>query len=302
MDKKKIVLLGGGHGLSAIIKSFINDNYDTSIIVTTTDNGGHTGLIRKEFDIPAIGDIRRCLTELIDNTLLEELLSYRFDTIHNVKNLSLGNLMLLSLIDTNLEDMLLDLKEKLNLKATLLPALNYSTNISAQYDDNTTIEGEEKIPSNKHIKRVFYNEKTTITDKVKNTLKEADYIVISPGSLYTSILPILAIKDIKRIIKRSKAKLIYISNIMTQNKETDDYSIIDMVKVIENELKRKIDTIISSSSILDNQKRERYSYELSFPTKESIDSRIIYSDLIDDDSIYIRHSHKKLSEIIRNII
>ena len=210
--------------------------------------------------------------------------------------------MLLSLIDTNLEDMLLDLKEKLNLKATLLPALNYSTNISAQYDDNTTIEGEEKIPSNKHIKRVFYNEKTTITDKVKNTLKEADYIVISPGSLYTSILPILAIKDIKRIIKRSKAKLIYISNIMTQNKETDDYSIIDMVKVIENELKRKIDTIISSSSILDNQKRERYSYELSFPTKESIDSRIIYSDLIDDDSIYIRHSHKKLSEIIRNII
>ena len=89
MDKKKIVLLGGGHGLSAIIKSFINDNYDTSIIVTTTDNGGHTGLIRKEFDIPAIGDIRRCLTELIDNTLLEELLSYIFDTIHNVKNLSL---------------------------------------------------------------------------------------------------------------------------------------------------------------------------------------------------------------------
>ena len=302
MSKKKIVLLGGGHGLSAILKSFIDEDYDTSIIISTTDNGGHTGLLRKEFDIPALGDIRRCLSEVTRNKILRKLLDYRFEEVHNIKDLSLGNLILLSLLDEDLESSLLNLKNELSLPITLLPSLNYSTNIYAKYKDNSIIKGEVNIPQNKKIKDIFYDEKTYITPTVKQTLKEADYIVISPGSLYTSILPILAIEDIKKIIKKSKAPLIYVSNIMTQNKETDGYSMDDIIKTIECKIKRKLDIVIASSSLINKEKRERYSYELSFQIKESNDKRIIYADLLDDNSSYIRHDSLKLKSVVKNIL
>ena len=221
MKKEKIVILGGGHGLSAIAKGFIDDIYDTTIIVSTTDNGGHTGLLRDELDIPALGDIRRCLSTIIDDELLSSFLSYRFDDIHNVKNLSLGNLMLTSLLDKNdLENTLINLKETLKLKATILPAINYSADVYASYEDGTIAKGEKNIPSKKRIKDIYYQNKIYTTLRVKEALKNADYIIISPGSLYTSILPILAIEDIKRLIKKSNAKLIYVCNIMTQNKES----------------------------------------------------------------------------------
>lgn len=302
MSKKKIVLLGGGHGLSAILKSFIDEDYDTSIIISTTDNGGHTGLLRKEFDIPALGDIRRCLSEVTRNKILRKLLDYRFEEVHNIKDLSLGNLILLSLLDEDLESSLLILKNELSLPITLLPSLNYSTDIYAKYKDNSIIKGEVNIPQNKKIKDIFYDEKTYITPTVKQTLKEADYIVISPGSLYTSILPILAIEDIKKIIKKSKAPLIYVSNIMTQNKETDGYSMDDIIKTIECKIKRKLDIVIASSSLINKEKRERYSYELSFQIKESNDKRIIYADLLDDNSNYIRHDSLKLKSIVKTIL
>lgn len=302
MKKKKIVLLGGGHGLSSVIKAFISEEYDTSIIVSTTDNGGHTGMLRCEFDIPALGDIRRCLSTITDNQLLKNFLDFRFDKIHDVDNLSLGNLMLLSLLmENDLETSLLKLKKDLNLKATILPALNYSCDICAKYEDETIIQGEINIPSKKKIKDIFYPSKTYITDTVKETLTNADYIMISPGSLYTSILPILAISDIKKILKRSKAKIIYISNIMTQNGETDNFSILDATKVIEKKINRKINNIISSCSIIDHKKREKYSYDLSFPTKPSEDSRIIYAPLVDDNDEYIRHDYRLVKETFDKI-
>ena len=302
MKKEKIVLLGGGHGLSAIEKAFIDEKFETSIIVSTTDDGGHTGLLRSELDIPAIGDIRRCLATLVDNTILKHFLSYRFDDIHNVKNVSLGNLMLASLLSKDdLETSLLKLKKELDLPATILPSINYSCDIYAKYEDNTTIKGESHIPSKKRIKDIYYPNKVYITDKVRQVLKQADYIIISPGSLFTSILPNLAIEDIRKIIKKSNAKLIYISNIMNQNKETDNFSILDSVKVIEKKIGRKIDIIISSSSIIDNDKREKYSYELSFPIKESVDKRIIYTPLIDEESEEIIHDYRKVKDIFLKI-
>lgn len=302
MKKKKIVLLGGGHGLSAITKAFAKEEYETSIIVSTTDNGGHTGLLRCEFDIPALGDIRRCLSELIDSPFIKHCLDFRFEELHGIKDVSLGNLMLLSLLmENDLESSLLKLKNDLNLNTTLLPALNYSCDICAKYEDQSIILGESKIPSKKKIKDIFYSQKTYITEKVKETLTNADYIIISPGSLYTSILPILAIDGIKKLIKRSKAKLIYISNIMTQNGETDNYSVLDATKVIEKKLNHKIDIIVASSSIIDQKKRERYSYELSFPTKPSDDSRIIYAPLVDENSDYIRHDYKLVEQVFKTI-
>jgi len=302
MKKKNIVLLGGGHGLSAITKGFINDEYETTIIVSTTDSGGHTGLLRSEFDIPALGDIRRCIASLTDSEPIKYFLEYRFDELHEIKNLSLGNLMLLSLLTQNdLEKSLLILKKQMNLKATILPSLNYSCDVYAKYEDNTITVGESNIPSKKKIKDIFYSSKTYITQKVKDALKNADYVVISPGSLYTSIMPILAIEDIKKILRRSNAKLIYISNIMTQNGETDNCSILDTIKVIEKKLSRKLDIIISSSSIIDQKRREKYSYELSFPIKPSEDKRIIYAPLLDENSDYIRHDYKLLEQVFKTI-
>ena len=303
MKKEKIVLLGGGHGLSAVLKAFIDDKFETSIIVSTTDDGGHTGMIRSEFDVPALGDIRRCLASLIEDSTLSYLLDYRFENIHNIKDVSLGNLILLSLLNnTDLESSMLNLKKTYNLKATLLPSINYSTDIYAKYDDKSIIKGESNIPSKKRITDIYYSERISITDNVKNAIKNADYIVISPGSLYTSILPILAIEEIRKLIKKSKAKLIYISNMMTQNKETDNYSILDTIKVIEKKLNRKIDTILSSSSIIDNEKREKYSYELSFPIKQSDDKRIIYTPLLDETSSQVRHDYRKVKQVIKDII
>ena len=299
MNKKKVVLLGGGHGLSAIINSFIDQDLETSIIVSTTDNGGHTGLLRKEFDVPALGDIRRCLVELIKDPTLKNLFSHRFNIIHDIENVSLGNLMLLSLIDNDLETTLLKLKDTLKLDATILPSLNYASDIYAKYEDGEIVKGEENIPSNKKIKDIFYKEKVEITNNVRKVLEEADYIVISPGSLYTSILPILAIEQIQNIIKKSKAKLMYISNIMTQHKETDNYTILDIVKVIEKKIRKKLDVIISSSSPIDLDKIENYSQEFSYPINKSKDKRIKYYDLLDDVCKQIRHDYKKLKEAIK---
>ena len=247
--KKKVVILGGGNGLSTLLRGIKNFPVDITAIVTVSDDGTSTGRLREEFNIPAVGDIRRVLVSLSETEpLVEELFNYRFKTTSELNGHTVGNLLLTAItnIAGNMSDGIESLGKILNLKGKVLPLTEDNCTLMAEMSDGKIIEGEHNITETLgKIKKVFYKEKTVITPETMKAIKEADLIVLSMGSLYTSILPNLIEKEMINQIDASSAKIMYVCNIMTQPGETDGYKVSDHINTINEYLgKRKIDTVI----------------------------------------------------------
>ena len=209
---KKICLLGGGHGSSRLIKGFINTENKIDVIVTSSDNGGHTGKLIKEFNVPALGDLRMVLESVLDKPLASYF-SYRFKKIHNEDNVSLGNLMLLSMllehkdVNTFLDEVnkLIDKNINIHLSNSSYVELNAIT------FDNVYVEGESNIGESENIKDVYLKEEGIVEDRVIDLLNDADIIVLSFGSFYTSLGAVIANEKIREAIQKTKAKVVYIT-------------------------------------------------------------------------------------------
>lgn len=302
---QNILILGGGHGLSAVVEALKDEkDYTLTALVSTSDSGGHTGKLIEEFDIPAIGDIRRNFASSLDNfPLLKEMLNYRFDYLHKEKNVSLGNLMILSLLEKySLEEIMIRLKKEFQSNILILPLYNKYIDLWARYQDNTIEKKEHLIPKkDKIIKDVFYQEKVSLTNNIINNIKKANAIIIGPGSLYTSVGAVLADTTIQKLVKESKAKIIYICNIMTEPNETDNYDVLNHLNFIENKI-GKVDYVIANKKGLSKTQKEKYAKENSFPVKCNKNKRIIYKDLLDTKQEYVRHNSIKLKKALREII
>lgn len=303
---RNILVLGGGHGLHAVIEALKNEkDYNIKALISTADSGGHTGKIIEEFAVPAVGDIRRNLASTLDSfPLLQKMLEYRFDNIHGLKNVSLGNLMILSLLKQyDLETLLQIFKKEYSSNLLLLPLYNKPIDLHATYTDGTYGKKEHLIPSpNKKIKDVFYEEKITLSNEVIKAIKEADFIIIGPGSLYTSVGAVLADETVKTMALNSEAKIIYVCNIMTEPNETDDYTVLDHITFIETKIGKKLDYIIANKKTLTKKQYNKYKDEGAFPVKLSKLNRVIYSDLLDSSQEYVRHDFAKLRNLLVKII
>ncbi len=264
--KKKVVVFGGGNGLSTLLSGLKEFPVDITAIVSVSDDGKSTGRLREEFNIPAMGDVRRVLISLSEvEPIVEKLMNYRFQTTSDLDGHTVGNLMLTALtnITGNMSDSIEVLGNIFNLKGKVLPLTEDNVVLMAHMKDGKTIEGEHIItdyPS--QIQDLFYKEEPVIPTQVLEEIRQADMIILSMGSLFTSVICNLISKDVIQAIDESHAKILYVCNIMTQPGETDDFTVSDHVETLNRYLgKNKITDVIVNTGEITPEVIEKYAVE-----------------------------------------
>ena len=263
--RKKVVVLGGGTGMSYLLSGLKQYPIDITAIVSVCDDGSSTGILREEFNIPAVGDVRKVLVALSETEpLVQELFNYRFNTTSDLNGHTVGNLLLTACeeISGNLSEGIESLSKVLNLKGKVVPLTEDNVTLVGEMEDGSIIEGEHHITLRKSehkIKRIYYKEEPTPTKEAIDAIKEADLIVLSMGSLFTSIIPNLICKDILDAIDKSKAKIMYVCNMMTQPGETDNFTVTDHVDMLNKYLgKKKISVVIANNGHIDKKLANKY--------------------------------------------
>ena len=292
----KIAAFGGGTGLSNLLRGLKKLPFDISAIVSVCDDGSSTGRLREEFNTPAVGDIRKVLISLSnDEENVRKLLDYRFNTSSDLDGHALGNLLLTGAneICGNMSDAIELVNSLLDLKGKVIPLTEDDVTLVGKMKNGKVVYGEHNITEYKSgIKDVYYKKNPKVNMDVLKSIKNADAIILSMGSLFTSIIPNLICKDVIREIDRSNAKIIYVCNIMTQPGETDDFSVTDHVKLINKYLgKRKVDAVVLNNGNID------YNVIKNYETKEEkdlvkIDRENIHKmniDTIENDYILIEN-------------
>ncbi|RRD95140.1 YvcK family protein [Clostridiales bacterium COT073_COT-073] len=313
-DERKVVCVGGGTGLSTLLRGLKFYAEDITAIVTVADNGGSSGQLRREMGILPPGDIRNCVLALAEiEPLMEEVYQYRFSE-GSLKGQNLGNLIIAALSDISgsFEKAVEQLSDILAVKGKVLPVTNEKIELMATYADGSRIFGEEEIVyqnkvSRKKIQTIEMLPKTPLANsKAVQALEEADLIVLGPGSLYTSIIPNLLVKGIPEAIRGAKAKVIYVGNLMTQPGETDFYGLSDHIDAIERILgKKAIDVIAIDGNSFSPESLKFYAADDSYPVPNDLADATEYTIAVGDlsitDGVYIRHNPKALAEFVLRI-
>jgi len=236
-ERPRVVCIGGGTGLSVILRGLKKLPIDITAIVTVADDGGSSGRLRNDLQMPPPGDIRNVLIALADTEpLLESVLQYRFENGKGLAGHTLGNLMIAAMkeITGDFTSAVKVMSRVLAVRGRVLPASEQDVTLMAEMTDGSIIKGESRIPhAGKRIRRVFLNPPDAKPlEEAIEAIMEADGIVVGPGSLYTSILPNLLVRDMCDAIRASKACKIYVCNVMTQPGETDGFTASDHIKAI----------------------------------------------------------------------
>ncbi|MBF0522619.1 MAG: YvcK family protein [Candidatus Omnitrophica bacterium] len=310
----KIVVIGGGHGLSHLIFGLKDYTANITAIVTVADSGGSSGRLREEFNIVAPGDIRNCLVALADaSALMGELFQFRFSKDSELKGHNFGNLFLTAMVQITGGDFERAVKETskvLAIRGKVVPSTVHNVHLVAEYMDGTRTEGEAKIPDRQSkIKRLSLTpEDVHPTQDALDAIDEADVIILGPGSLYTSIIPNLLIKGMSEAIAKANAFKIYICNVMTQRGETDGYSASEHLKVIiEHSNKHVVDACLINNAIPPEDALGRYKAEKSYPVKADIEKiegmgyEVVATDLLGVTD-YVRHDSTKLNASLIRLI
>ncbi|MDD3048784.1 MAG: uridine diphosphate-N-acetylglucosamine-binding protein YvcK [Bacilli bacterium] len=281
---KKVVVLCGGRGSSSILRGLKLFPVDLTAIVSVSDDGKSTGKLREEFNVPAVGDLNKVITHLSETEpLMENLLSYRFKSNGNFDGHSLGNMILISLIDItgSLVEALKVLSKIMNIKGKILPFTEDNPTLIAYTKEGEKLVGESHITKAfKQIDYIEYQEKPKVLAEAIDAVKEADLIIFGIGSLYTSIIPNILSDDMKKAILESKAKKMYISNLMTQHGETDDFKVSDCVKILNKYMGSDfLDVVVSSCTTIPKKIKDRYK------TLEQSDPILVDPMFIDDETL-----------------
>lgn len=301
---KKVTIFGGGTGMSTLLKGLKEFPLDITSIVSVCDDGKSTGKLRKEFNIPAMGDIRRVMISLSETEpLMEKLLNYRFSSNSELNEHTVGNLLLTAgtQITGNLSDGIKSISKVLNLKGKVIPFSEDNIVLSAIMENGSIVNGEHYITESPlKIKKVYYEKEPEICDEVFDSIDKSDLIILSMGSLYTSIIPNLLSKKIIEKLDKTSAKIMYVCNMVTQPGETDDFKVSDHLKVLNSYLgTHKIDIVVANTGSIDKEVAEKYStLEQKDPVlfdKENIDCDTILNNYVTINDGVIRHNVEKLS-------
>lgn len=310
--KKKVVVLGGGTGISFLLRGLKDFPIDITAIITVSDNGRSTGKLRQEFHIPAVGDIRKVITNLsgIDDPI-KEMMSYRFKTSSDLDGHAVGNLILTAMLDItgSLKESIAHLSKLLDVKHTVLP-ISEDKDLTLMGEDvkGNIIEGEEEVTKSENkIKRIFYKNEPKVLPEAIQALKEADLIILSMGSLYTSVLPNVICKEVQDTIAKLDTPIMYLCNLFTQPGETDSFSVSDHIKMLNSYLKdRKVDVVVANNEKIDPKMAKKYETEeqkdpvlIDYEELEKMGVELIEDDLviIDEDNT-LKHNSLKLSSLI----
>lgn len=307
----RIVAVGGGTGLSMLLSGAKNITNNLTAIVSVGDDGGSSGRLREEMGILPPGDIRHCITALADDEdLVNKLFKYRFTNGEGLEGHSFGNLFLTALYDIT-GDMVSAVRASsrvLSIRGRVLPATLDDMKLVAEMEDGRIIHGESTIPeAHGKIKRLFTEPANckALPDVIQ-AIRDAELIILGPGSLYTSVIPNLLVKEISEEIIKSKAKKIYVCNIMTQPGETDNYTVSDHLKaIIQHSGSNKIvDAVLVNDYLPDNlagkyQEAGSYPVKLDVPEVKKLGIKIFAKKLIQDSREgLVRHSSTRVARAV----
>ena len=312
-NETKVVVIGGGTGLSTMLRGLKQYTSHITAIVTVGDDGGGSGKLREDLGMLPPGDIRNCILALADTEpLMEDLLQYRF-TEGSLKGQCFGNLFLAAMagISENFEDAVQKMSSVLAVKGKVLPVTLDDMKLIAELENGEIIEGESKIPSevivrNTRIKKIAIKpiDAKPLEEAIK-AINNAYVIIMGPGSLYTSIIPNLLVKGIPEAICKSPAKKVYISNVMTQPGETDGFKVSNHLKVLmDYGVAENIDYVIANNGIIPPDIKEKYAKEnaelvvLDYENISNLNVNVIEADLIKITKRYVKHNAEKLAELI----
>lgn len=311
---KNIVVIGGGTGLSNMLLGMkkIKD-INLTAIVTVADDGGSTGRIRDNYNVPAVGDIRNVLCAMAtdeNETLFRDLMSYRFEGSRDIGGHNLGNLMFLGLVDITGSFMgaIQAISKILKIKGTILPSTLDVVTLYAMMDDGTLVRGEKNIPKVcNSINHVFYQKKVKPTKEAIEAIRNADLIIYGIGSLYTSIMPNLIISEIVDEIKNNPCTKVYFCNAMSQPGETDGFSLEDHIRAIEkHSFENAVDITVVNESYIPQSVLDSYADQNSYPIKvkeSEHEYKIMKRKLIMFDKIgRIRHNPEAVKNILEEIL
>ena len=312
--KIKVVTIGGGTGLSVLLRGLKKYPLEITAVVTVADDGGSSGKIRSDMNIPSPGDIRNVIAALSDvEPYLEKMFQYRFDS-GEVKGHPVGNLMIAAMTDIHgdFSTAVKVMSRILNVRGTVLPTTNDIATLNAVLSDGEIIRGESSITKAGGVIDHVYITPSRVkpNEDVLRAIEEADYIIMGPGSLYTSIIPNLVISKVSEKIRESNAKKIYVCNVMTQHGETDNYTVSDHIVAINKHVEENIfDLVIANSREFDDSILSKYHKEKQEPVKidqdkiEELGIKLIKNnDVGIVDNSTIRHNAEKVSELIYDYI
>lgn len=309
----KVVAVGGGTGLSVLLSGLKEYTSNITAIVTVADSGGSSGRLRQQFDILPPGDIRNCLVALADaSVLMRDLFQFRFDKTSELSGHSFGNLFITAMtkLTGDFEKAVKETSKVLALRGQVIPSTLNNVTLVAKHQDGSVTEGEDMIPqAHRTISRVYLKpEASPATVEALRAIEEAQIIVLGPGSLYTSIIPNLLIKEITNSMVNSGAIKIYICNVMTQPGETDNFSASDHIRTMINHSHPKVlDYCIVNTGAISADTLSRYAQQGSRPVVcdrkniENMGYRLIQEDVVIAEDV-VRHDPLKLAKIILSFI
>lgn len=314
--KKNVVVIGGGTGVAAILRGIKNiESFNIAAIVTVADDGGSTGRLRARYNIPAVGDIRNVLIALAESeSLFSEIMDYRFSgdsaVSDDIAGHSLGNLILAALTESsgNIMEAIGQVGSVLRIKGKIIPSTTEVVDLFAKMKDGVIVRGEHSIPKfNNRIESIFYDREVIATKEAIKALKEADYIILGIGSLYTSVIPNLIIKGISKAINdNNKAQVIYLCNAMTQPGETDNYDVDDHIDAIERHMAGKIDAVIYPNNEIPQHIIKKYQEKGSdvvvLDENKKRDCKVYKADLLCFDQDQARHCAVKIENLLKDYL
>ena len=307
----KVVAIGGGTGLSMLLRGIKKYTNNITAVVTVGDDGGSSGRLREDMGILPPGDIRNCIAALADDDdLITELFQYRFKKGEGLEGHSFGNLFLTALcaITGNMVKAVKESSKVLNIRGVVLPATLDDMKLAAEFEDGSIVHGESNIPEeHKQIKRLFTQPTNCqALPEVLEAILHADLIILGPGSLYTSVIPNLLVSGIVDAIEKSFAKKIYVCNIMTQPGETDNYSVASHINALISHAKGKkiIDAVLVNNSLPENIS-EGYAKTGSIPVRLDMENiapigvEIVSQKLIQENRQgLVRHSSNRVARAV----
>lgn len=314
----QIAVIGGGTGISTLLRGLKRYTANISAIITVADDGGGSGTLRRDLGLLPPGDIRNCILALAETEpQMEKLLQYRFQE-GELKGQSFGNLFLAAMagISDDFESAVRNMSQVLAVTGTVLPVTSEDINLVAELEDGTLIRGESRIGSHHtfhpgRIKRVFLDK-----DNVKPlqsalaAIDNASVIILGPGSLYTSIIPNLLVDQVAERIARSSATKIYVANVMTQPGETEGYSVYDHIKAIYRHAGEEgfIDYCIVNTGRVPDDIYRRYLQDGASIVKpeawkiKKLGIKVVEKDLLQISKGYVRHDPMKLMRAVAEVI
>ncbi len=309
----KIVVMGGGTGLSVLLHGLKEYTSNLTAIVTVSDDGGSSGRLRQQFNILPPGDIRNCLVALADaEPLMRDLFQFRFQEGTELAGHNFGNLFItvMTQVIGDFDKAIKESSKVLAIRGQVIPSTLKRIILMAKHVDGTKTYGETKISkSTSPIKRVHLMPENCLpTDDALNAIADAEAIILGPGSLYTSVLPNLLVRNIPDAIAASSAVKVYICNVMTQSGETDSFTAYDHVKAIQEHTEKNIiDYCIVNKGVVPNRFLEKYKRENAVPVKPDIEKirsagiKVLADNVINTED-HVRHDAEKIAKNIIKLI